>query len=100
MRTDWLSLFLNTDAFQETRDLFEQSKQQDKKRWKHADFDQDGSLSLHELAAFDNPENYETMKEYNVEATFQGMDVDNNGKLSLMEYLGKFLHLPFCYVFK
>ena len=78
----------NLDISQETRDMVEQSKQQDKKRWKHADFDQDGSLSQEELAAFENPENYETMKEYNVEATFQGMDVDNDGKLSLMEYLG------------
>jgi Ca2+-binding EF-hand superfamily protein len=29
------------------------------------------------------------MKEYNVEATFQGLDVDNDGKISLMEYLGR-----------
>jgi Ca2+-binding EF-hand superfamily protein len=87
MRLHWFLPY--TDDTKETRDKLEQSKHQDKIRWKYADFNEDGSLSLEELAAFENPENYETMKEYNVEATFQGLDVDNDGKISLMEYLGR-----------
>ena len=69
--------------------MLAQSKEQAKTRWKYADFDQDGNLSLEELAAFENPEDYEKMKDYNVEATFQALDADKDGKVSLNEYLGK-----------
>ncbi len=68
--------------------MLAQSKEQDKMRWKYADFDQDGSLSLEELAAFENPEDYETMKDFNVQATFQGLDSNKDGKVSVNEYLG------------
>ncbi|XP_028409532.1 calumenin-A-like [Dendronephthya gigantea] len=80
----------NTDLLptQENRDQILQSQEQDKRRWSYADFNRDGSLSLDELAAFENPEDYEEMKDYNVEETFENLDSDRDGKVSLNEYLG------------
>ena len=70
--------------------MIAQSKQRDTLRWKYADFSQDGSLSLDELAAFENPEDYKEMKEYIVETTFQDLDANKDGAISLNEYLGRY----------
>ena len=65
-------------------------KERDKRRWKAADTDESGDLSLVEFVNFLHPEESELTKHIVVIETIEDIDKDKDGKISLEEYIGQF----------
>ena len=61
----------------------------DERRWKKADLDGDGNLSKEEFASFLHPEDVEHMRDTVVMETLDDIDKDNDGFISLEEYIGR-----------
>lgn len=64
----------------------------DRKRWYVADQDGDDALTKEEFAAFLHPEEQEHMRDVVVLETMEDIDKDEDGKISLIEYIGTTLH--------
>lgn len=60
----------------------------DERRWKLADTDEDGSLTLDEFTDFLHPEESKHMKDIVVTETIEDIDGDKDGKISIDEYIG------------
>ena len=67
----------------------------DERRFKKADSDSDGKMTLQEFSAFLHPENHNEMKMLVVEETLEDIDKDKDGFISLEEYIGKSFY--FCF---
>ena len=61
----------------------------DKRRWERADQDNDGGLTFEEFSHFLHPEEAEHMRDIVITETMEDIDKDNDGKISLQEYIGK-----------
>lgn len=61
----------------------------DRRRWTTADLDGDDALTKDEFAAFLHAEDVEHMKDVIVLETMEDIDKDEDGKISLAEYIGK-----------
>lgn len=61
----------------------------DRRRWATADGDGDDSLTKQEFATFLHPEDSEHMRDIVVLETMEDIDKDNDGKISLAEYIGE-----------
>lgn len=61
----------------------------DKRRWNVADENNDGLLTRDEFAAFLHPEESKRMKNVVIMETIEDIDKDNDGKISLDEFIGK-----------
>lgn len=66
-----------------------QMYKRDRRRWTTADLDGDDALSKEEFAAFLHAEDAEHMKDVIVLETMEDIDKDEDGKISLAEYIGK-----------
>lgn len=64
----------------------------EKRRWTMADRDGDNELTKEEFAKFLHPEEDEYMKDVLIEETMEDIDKDNDGKVSLKEYIGDMYH--------
>eukprot|EP00088_Acartia_fossae_P056646 TRINITY_DN6597_c0_g1_i3.p1 TRINITY_DN6597_c0_g1~~TRINITY_DN6597_c0_g1_i3.p1 ORF type:complete len:324 (-),score=96.58 TRINITY_DN6597_c0_g1_i3:68-1039(-) len=60
----------------------------DHRRFSLADTDQDGALTKLEFQSFLHPEHADHMRDIVVTETFEDIDKDNDGKISLEEYIG------------
>ncbi|XP_014356875.2 calumenin-B [Papilio machaon] len=60
----------------------------DRRRWHYADGDQDDALNRTEFAYFLHPEDHSGMRDVVVLETMEDIDKDNDGKVSLEEYIG------------
>ncbi|BFZ04147.1 hypothetical protein BsWGS_07185 [Bradybaena similaris] len=60
----------------------------DRRRWEHADKNQDGVLNKEEFTDFLHPEEAEHMRSIVVEETLEDIDKDGDGYISLQEYIG------------
>lgn len=60
----------------------------DRRRWHHADVDENDSLNRTEFGAFLHPEEVEHMRDIVVLETVEDIDKDKDGKVSLSEYIG------------
>ncbi|KAG7305650.1 hypothetical protein JYU34_009750 [Plutella xylostella] len=60
----------------------------DRRRWHHADGNQDDSLNRTEFAGFLHPEDHPDMREIVVLETMEDIDKDNDGRISIDEYIG------------
>ena len=58
------------------------------RRFKRADADSDKKLTRKEYYAFLHPENHDELKDLVVDETLEDMDKNNDGFLSLQEYIG------------
>lgn len=61
----------------------------DKKLWEAADTNKDGKLSKDEFAAMIHPHQFEHMKHFVLEDAMKQLDTDNDGYVSMDEYIGK-----------
>lgn len=61
----------------------------DRRRWTTADLDGDDALTKEEFTAFLHAEEAEHMKDVIVLETMEDIDKDEDGKISLIEYIGK-----------
>ncbi|ESN89992.1 hypothetical protein HELRODRAFT_186226 [Helobdella robusta] len=59
----------------------------DLRRWQQADRDKNGHLSIDEFTDFLHPEEANHMKELVVQETIEDIDKDNDGKISIEEYI-------------
>lgn len=66
-------------------------QKRDRRRWAVADQDGDDELSREEFAAFLHPEETGHMREVVVLETMEDIDKDKDGRVSLQEYIGKYL---------
>ncbi|XP_060532016.1 calumenin [Cylas formicarius] len=64
----------------------------DRRRWHGADLNGDDELTKEEFAAFLHPEEVDYMRNIVVEETMGDIDKDNDGKISLNEYIGDMYH--------
>ncbi|XP_016984148.1 calumenin-B [Drosophila rhopaloa] len=60
----------------------------DRNRWSVADLDLDDNLTREEFTAFLHPEDHPTMKHLVLRETISDLDKDNDGKISVDEYIG------------
>ena len=60
----------------------------DERRFKQADEKNKGYLDKDDLTAFLHPEEYDHMKEMVILETIEDIDKDQDGKISLAEYIG------------
>ena len=60
----------------------------DERRWKSADRENKGYLTKEDLTAFLHPEEYDHMKDMVIIETIEDIDRDNDGRISLDEYIG------------
>ncbi|XP_016959896.1 calumenin-B [Drosophila biarmipes] len=60
----------------------------DRNRWAAADKDLDDNLTREEFTAFLHPEEHPSMKAVVLQETFSDLDKDNDGKISVDEYIG------------
>lgn len=60
----------------------------DRRRWSAADSDSDDSLTREEFAAFLHPEETDHMRDIVVLETMEDIDKDQDGKISVHEYIG------------
>ncbi|GBP79596.1 Calumenin [Eumeta japonica] len=60
----------------------------DRRRWHHADADENDALNRTEFAAFLHPEENPLMRDIVVLETLEDIDTDKDGKVSLEEYIG------------
>lgn len=60
----------------------------DRRRWAHADADQNDALNRTEFASFLHPEDHPNMRDIVVLETLEDIDKDKDGKVSLEEYIG------------
>ena len=60
----------------------------DERRFKQADERNKGYLDKDDLTAFLHPEEYDHMKEMVILETIEDIDKDQDGKISLAEYIG------------
>ncbi|KAJ2950547.1 hypothetical protein O0L34_g8794 [Tuta absoluta] len=60
----------------------------DRRRWTHADLDQNDALNRTEFAGFLHPEDHDNMRDIVVLETLEDIDKDKDGKVSLEEYIG------------
>lgn len=73
-----------------------QMLKRDRRRWTAADLDGDDALTKEEFTAYLHAEDAEHMKDVIVLETMEDIDKDEDGKISLAEYIGKReLSLPF-----
>lgn len=72
---------------EQIKKTYEDNKWRDLRRWKAADLDKDEHLSMEEFKAFTTPEKFEHMKQVVVDEQIDSTDVDQDGKISLKEYL-------------
>lgn len=61
----------------------------DRRRWSVADLDGDDALTKEEFTSFLHAEEAEHMKDVIVLETMEDIDKDGDGKISLVEYIGK-----------
>lgn len=66
-----------------------QMYKRDRRRWITADMDGDDALTKEEFTAFLHAEDAEHMKDVIVLETMEDIDKDQDGKISLAEYIGK-----------
>lgn len=96
-------VFLDEEAneAQKSDDSYTYAKMilRDKRRWAAADVDQDELLSKEEFVAFLHPEESTHMKDIVVYETMDDMDTDKDNKISIDEYIGKFLFINLLYIF-
>jgi len=67
---------------------YKEMEQRDNRRWNLADTDHDGELTKIEFQSFLHPENAEHMRDIVVQETFEDIDKDKDGKISMEEYIG------------
>ncbi|KAL3266410.1 hypothetical protein HHI36_010586 [Cryptolaemus montrouzieri] len=60
----------------------------DRRRWQMADKNGDDTLTREEFSKFLHPEEDEYMKDIVIQETMEDIDKDNDGKVSLKEYIG------------
>ncbi|KAB7501850.1 Calumenin-B [Armadillidium nasatum] len=60
----------------------------DKRRWEMADQNKDESLTMEEFTSFLHPEESTHMRDIVVTETMEDVDKDNDGKISINEYIG------------
>lgn len=60
----------------------------DRRRWTYADEDQNDSLNRTEFASFLHPEDHSNMRNVVVLETMEDIDKDQDGKVSIDEYIG------------
>lgn len=65
-----------------------QMYKRDRRRWTAADLDGDDALTKEEFTAFLHAEDAEHMKDVIVLETMEDIDKDEDGKISLAEYIG------------
>ena len=65
----------------------EKQVERDKRRWKVADEDKDGLLSLKEFRAFVQPDSFQHMDSIVVEETFEDMDANGDGTVTEDEFI-------------
>uniref|UniRef100_A0A0B7A268 Reticulocalbin-3 n=1 Tax=Arion vulgaris TaxID=1028688 RepID=A0A0B7A268_9EUPU len=62
--------------------------ERDRRRWKHADKNEDGKLTKEEFQDFLHPEEAEHMRSIVVDETLEDIDKDGDGFISPQEYIG------------
>lgn len=67
-----------------------QMLKRDRRRWSAADLDGDDALTKEEFVGFLHAEEAEHMKDVIVLETMEDIDKDGDGKISLVEYIGKY----------
>ncbi|XP_015928979.1 calumenin-A [Parasteatoda tepidariorum] len=67
---------------------YKEMMQRDKRRWETADKNKDNQLSKEEFTDFLHPEESAHMHDVVIVETLEDIDKDNDGKISLKEYIG------------
>ncbi|KAJ3657637.1 hypothetical protein Zmor_009424 [Zophobas morio] len=67
---------------------YKQMLKRDRRRWSVADSNGDDALTKEEFTHFLHPEESEHMKDIVVQETMEDIDKDNDGRISLKEYIG------------
>ncbi|RZB89888.1 calumenin [Asbolus verrucosus] len=67
---------------------YKQMLKRDRRRWSVADSNGDDALTKEEFTHFLHPEESEHMKDIVVQETMEDIDKDDDGKISLKEYIG------------
>ena len=78
---------MEDDVDPDTLKQFEDLQLRDRRRWTVADRDKNLQLTKAEFEAFIHPEHYEHMKSVNRDETMADLDTDNDGKLTLAEFV-------------
>uniref|UniRef100_F7AV16 Reticulocalbin-3 n=1 Tax=Ciona intestinalis TaxID=7719 RepID=F7AV16_CIOIN len=76
------------DETEDYRKMYEREE----KRWKRADSDEDGVLTLEEFRGFSHPEEYPHLHDIVVSETMEELDKDNDGGIDLKEYVSDVYH--------
>lgn len=76
-------------AGSQDKEQFKSMLERDERRFKKADSDSNGKMTLQEFSAFLHPENHNDMKNLVVEETLEDIDKNKDGFISLEEYIGK-----------
>jgi len=71
---------------------YKEMEARDNRRWLLADVDHDGELTKQEFQAFLHPEHADHMRDIVVTETFEDIDKDKDGKISMEEYIGDMYH--------
>jgi len=78
---------MEDDVDPETLRQFQELELRDRRRWTVADRDKNLHLTKKEFEAFIHPEHYEHMYSVNRDETMADLDTDNDGQLSLAEFV-------------
>lgn len=79
------------NTYGDKHDDFDDMVEHDKTRFGLADTNDDNNLNIEEFTSFLHPEEFEHMAGVVVDETLDDMDEDDDGKISLAEYLGEFM---------
>lgn len=86
---NFVFILMNFIAPSQDKEQFKNMLDRDERRFKKADSDSNGKMTLLEFSAFLHPENHDEMKNLVVEETLEDIDKDKDGSISLEEYIGK-----------
>lgn len=74
--------------FEDDMAAYRKMEDRDRRRWGQADQDKDGFLNREEFGNFLHPEEAAHMRDLVVTETFEDIDKDKDGKITLEEYIG------------
>jgi len=83
---------MGEDDFVDEKLSIDQMKKRDQRRFNRADVNNNGFLTKDEFSGFLHPEDHTHMKDIVVQETLEDLDLDNDGVISMEEYIADLYH--------